>query len=558
MHKLSHWFIRGSEPAGLFGRGLSPALRYAIAAGLVVAALLARLSLDPLLGPESHPYATFYIAVAVAGAWLGLGPALLVLGLGLFASLRFVVPPRGAIVVRGVADVVEIFLYLFVTGTVVALMHLLQKARHQSAAHAQTAREKQAELEADIVARHQAEDALRESEQRFRSLAEKLQDVVWISSPNLQQVLYVNPAYERIWGRSAADLYGDSMDWLAGVHPEDLPRVRHLLGTGALAGPFELEYRLRRPDGSLRWIRARGFPIETEGARVVCAARIAEDITVRKEIEQARARNSEELERLVQERTARLRETIAELEHFSYALVHDMRAPLRAMRSYTGLLQEMYPVTAPEAKEFCHRIMAGAERLDLLICDSLNYTKVARSNLPLRPVDLGRLLQGLLDTYPNLQPHKQRITLEIPLPTVLGNEAGLTECFSNLLGNAVKFVAPGTRPQVRVWAEPHKGLVRINIQDKGIGIPRHALPRLFGMFQRLTNDYEGTGIGLAIVRKAAERMGGSVGADSEPGKGSRFWVELRSAAQAPASSNGDTAGIPHVALAEPEEHHLSA
>lgn len=557
MYKVSNWFVRGSEPAGLFGRGLSPALRYAIAVGLVVLALLARLSLDPLLGPESHPYATFYIAVAVGGAWLGLGPALMLLILGLFASLLFVVPPRNSLAVRGPADVVEIALYLFVTGTVVTLMHYLQEARRQAARHARLAREKQAELEEDIVARHQAEEALRESEQRFRSLAEKLQDVVWISSPNLQQVLYVNPAYERVWGRSAADLYGDSLDWLGSIHPEDLPRLRELLDKGALSGPFEIEYRLLLPDGSLRWIRARGFPIEADGAKVVCAARIAEDITVRKEIEQARARNNEELERLVQERTVRLRETIAELEHFSYALVHDMRAPLRAMRSYTGILQEMYPVSAPEAQDFCHRIMTAAERLDLLICDSLNYTKVARAKLPLKPVDLGPLLQGLLDTYPNLQAHAPDIRLAGPLPVVFGNEAALTECFSNLLGNAVKFVAPGARPDVKLWAERHNGWVKINIQDHGIGIPRHSLPRLFGMFQRLTNEYEGTGIGLAIVRKAVERMGGTVGVDSELGKGSCFWVELRLAEPTPRFSRG-TGGSSTAVPSQSEVHHLSA
>ncbi len=556
MRKLLDCFVRGSEPSGLFGRGLSPAARYAIAVGLVIIALLARVSLDPLIGPEAHQYATFYIAVAVAGAGVGLGPALVGLILGLFASLLFVVPPRNSLTVRGPADVVEIALYLFVTGAVVTLMHSLQQARRQAARHAQVAREKQAELEEDIIARHQAEEALRESEQRFRSLAEKLQDVVWISSPNLQQVLYVNPAYERLWGRCAADLYVDSLDWLTGIHPDDLPRVRGLLDKGALAAPFEIEYRLLRPDGSSRWIRARGFPIETDGAKVVCAARIAEDITARKEIEQARARNNEELERLVQERTARLRETIAELEHFSYALVHDMRAPLRAMRSYTGMLQEMYPVSAPEAQDFCHRIIAAAERLDLLICDSLNYTKVARANLPLRPVDLGPLLQGLLDTYPNLQAHAQGIRLQGPFPVVFGNEAALTECFSNLLGNAVKFVARGTHPEVKLWAERRNGLVRVSVQDHGIGIPRQALPRLFGMFQRLTSEYEGTGIGLAIVRKAVERMGGSVGVDSEMGKGSCFWVELR-LAQSPQPSRRRKGENGSVLPNQPEMHHLS-
>jgi signal transduction histidine kinase len=139
------------------------------------------------------------------------------------------------------------------------------------------------------------------------------------------------------------------------------------------------------------------------------------------------------------------------------------------------------------------------------------------------------LLRDLLETYPNLSPERADISLEKSLPSVMGNEALLTQCFANLLGNAVKFVAPDVRPRVRVRAESANDFVRIWIEDNGIGVPPHAHERLFKMFQRLTTGYEGTGIGLAIVRKVVERMEGRVGVQSEPGKGSRFWVELKPA-----------------------------
>ena len=386
--------------ARTFLRDRSPFLRYGLAVVLVGVAFLARLSLDGVLGKELFPYSTFYIAVAVAEFVLGVGPALSVLGLGLIASLWFIVPPRNSLTLRGPVDAIEIVLYLFVTATIVCLMEWLQKARHQA-----------------------AENAL---------LAEARQ----------------------------------------------------------------------------------------------------------REIEAAR----DHLEEVVRERTRRLSKSVEELEHFSYALTHDMRAPLRAMGSYAELIEQDCPELSAEGKRFCHRIVAAAERLDLLICDSLNYTKVVREEMPVQPIELSSFLRDLIDTYPNLHRHADRIHLVRELPPVLANKASLTQCFSNLLGNAVKFASPNRPLHVRVWAEERKGTVRINVQDNGIGIPKHCQHRLFGMFQRLNSEHEGTGMGLAIVRKVAERMGGSVGASSEPGRGSCFWVELQSVPE-PESSPGSAPAI---------------
>jgi signal transduction histidine kinase len=133
----------------------------------------------------------------------------------------------------------------------------------------------------------------------------------------------------------------------------------------------------------------------------------------------------------------------------------------------------------------------------------------------------------MTESYPNLQPPVSEIKIEFGALVVLGNESLLTKCFSNLLGNAVKFVAPEVRPQVRVRAEARGEAMRIWVEDHGIGIPKDAQEKTFGMFQRMHGgEYSGTGIGLTIVRKAAERMGGRAGLESEPGKGSRFWIEL--------------------------------
>jgi len=229
-------------------------------------------------------------------------------------------------------------------------------------------------------------------------------------------------------------------------------------------------------------------------------------------------------------RTAKLQEMIAELQHVSYAITHEMRAPLRAMSTFAGIiLDELSSVetTSVELKDACRRIIASATRLDQLIQDALNYTKAVLQELPLHPVDLGRLLPSLIESYPNLQRDKADIYIEDALPTVLGEESLLTQCFSNLLGNAVKFVPAGTRPKIEITVHRSEQMARIDIKDNGIGIPAEAQHRLFGMFERLTTGYEGTGIGLAIVRKVVERMGGRVGVQSMPGQGSTFSVQLR-------------------------------
>jgi signal transduction histidine kinase len=258
-----------------------------------------------------------------------------------------------------------------------------------------------------------------------------------------------------------------------------------------------------------------------------------------------RRRGQEHLEALVRERTAKLREMIGELQHVSYAITHDMRAPLRAMNAFgTLILDEVsgLPGASPQVLDACRRIVASAARLDRLIRDSLNYTRSVLQELPLRPIELSKLVPGLVESYPNLHSDRARIQIATELPCVLGEESLLTQCFSNLLGNAVKFVAPGTHPEIAIRSEKIGGSARITVQDNGIGIAPQAQHRLFGMFQRLTDGYEGTGIGLAIVRKVVERMGGMVGVESEPGKGSRFWVMLRladpvnSPCSAPASS----------------------
>ena len=143
------------------------------------------------------------------------------------------------------------------------------------------------------------------------------------------------------------------------------------------------------------------------------------------------------------------------------------------------------------------------------------------------PLNLDLLLRGILESYPNFDSAKVDFELAESFRIVLANDAALTQCLSNLIGNAVKFVPPNTKPRVKIWAAPQGKFVRLFVQDNGIGIAKESHERIFEIFQQLNKKVEGTGIGLAIVKKAAERMGGAVGLESAPGKGSTFWLDLK-------------------------------
>jgi PAS domain S-box-containing protein len=261
-----------------------------------------------------------------------------------------------------------------------------------------------------------------------------------------------------------------------------------------------------------------------EGGRLVRVWGTQRDITDRKVMEQ-------KLEQLVVERTAKLQEMIGELESFSYSITHDLRAPLRALQGFAQILREQaHDRLREDELGYLERMITAALRMDALIRDVLEYGRIMKAELALRPVNVEALINDIVRSYPQFQPPGGDIEIAQPLLPVLGNEAAMTQIISNLLSNAVKFVAPGVSPKVRIRTESRGDRVRLSFEDNGVGIPENLQTRIFELFQRAHGaEYEGTGLGLAIVRKAAERMHGTVAVESEPGKGSRFWVELQAA-----------------------------
>lgn len=240
--------------------------------------------------------------------------------------------------------------------------------------------------------------------------------------------------------------------------------------------------------------------------------------------------SQEELERRVAERTRELKERNEELEAFGYSLAHDLRAPLRAMQGFSqALLEDHAAQLDPTGRHYAELVSDGAQTMDRMILDLLNYSRVARTDLDNGPVDLAQTVSAATrQVKGDLAARRARLTVDPALPAAVGHPATLVQVFANLIGNAVKFVPADRIPEVRVRAIQHDGTVRVWVEDNGIGIEPQFQQKIFGVFERLhgADEYSGTGIGLAIVRKAMEKMGGTVGVESAVGAGSRFWIEL--------------------------------
>ncbi|HEX3718837.1 MAG TPA: PAS domain S-box protein [Verrucomicrobiae bacterium] len=396
--------------------------------------------------------------------------------------------------------------------------------------------EKTTSLETQIVQHHQDCGI----SQKLAAIVEFSDDAI-ISKDLNGVILSWNKGAERIFGYLPHEVIGKPITIM--IPPDRLDEETVILARLRKGDHIDhYETVRRRKDGASVEISLCISPIKDGTGKIVGASKIARDITGRKEIERALrdareqlARVNDDLERRIEERTSSLREAISHLQEFSYSVSHDLRAPVRAMQGYARVLREDYGDRLDDnGKEYLDRIIRGGARMDRLVQDILTYTSLSRREIQLQPVSLDQLIHDTVQQFPQMQPPRAEIVIQGKLPSVMAHEASLSQAISNLLNNAVKFVAPGALPRVRIRAERRDGQVRLWVEDNGIGIqPKHQ-HRLFGMFERVHHHaiYEGTGIGLAIVRRAAERMGGSAGVESDGFTGSSFWIQLAAAATA--------------------------
>lgn len=378
----------------------------------------------------------------------------------------------------------------------------------------------------EISRRHEAEAALRLSEERFRRMAESTAAAIFIVQG--ERLRFVNPQAVRMTGYTREQLM--EMDGWMLMHPRFREQARARAAARLRGEPVSprVEMMIVRRDGAERWVDMSATVIEYDGAPAILGT--AYDITERKAAEADLQRAHDELEQRVTQRTSELQRTNAALQAFTDMVSHDLHAPLRTMQGFARALREDYSERMPrEGREYVQRIANAAERMDQLIRDLLTYSTVDRAQLKLETVDLARIVaQALAVLDADIQLRRAAVKVEVSVPPVRAEPTFLAQILCNLLSNAIKFTQPGIDPLVRIHGERRDGRARLSVTDNGIGIPPAERDRIFKPFERLhgIEAYPGTGIGLAIVQKAVERMNGAVGVESRPGAGSQFWIEL--------------------------------
>ena len=395
----------------------------------------------------------------------------------------------------------------------------------------------------DITERKQTENALRESNEKFHLLADNITDAFWIRSPDMREVHYISPAFERIWGRSAESLYANPQQWADFILPEDRERVLGVFA--ALTGDapsLDIEYRIVRPDGEIRWVRARGFQVRDAADKLIRLTGIVTDITERQRAAEALRTSLEEISRTNQALQAEIverkrAEDAAETANRSKSeflanMSHEIRTPLNGVVGMTELALGT-DLTA-EQREYLDMVKSSGESLLTVINDILDFSKIEAGKLTVDviPFDLSDCLATtlkLLATRAHVKGLELAYDIRPDVPTALmGDPSRLRQIVTNLIGNAIKFTEHG-EVVLTVEAETQTdrdAILRFSVSDTGIGVPQEQQEAIFKPFIQAdgstTRKYGGTGLGLAISTNLVALLGGRIWLESETGKGSTF------------------------------------
>lgn len=415
----------------------------------------------------------------------------------------------------------------------------------------------------DITQQKLAEAKLREKEVQYRNLADSGNALIWTSGTD-KLCNYFNEVWLSFTGRTLEQEMGNG--WAEGVHPEDFDRcVKTYVEAFDMRRKFEMEYRLRHSSGEYKWLLDIGTPNYNLDGEFIGYIGHCFDITVRKLEEEEILQNKEkllealelanqsrqtllsvledqriaeleiqklntELESRVLERTALLEASNKELEAFAYSVSHDLRTPLRAVNSFAEILVEDYANELDdEAKRICSVIRNNSLKMGKLIDGLLNFSRLGRTELKKSQVNMHKLIETVYEELPDPQwKQKIKFTIDNKIHPVFVDEVLIKQVWVNLIENAVKFTSLSAEPVIEISSKKETNQIIYCIKDNGAGFNMQYINKLFGVFQRLHNDkeFEGTGVGLALVQRIIQRHGGRIWASGEPEKGATFYFSL--------------------------------
>ena len=374
----------------------------------------------------------------------------------------------------------------------------------------------------EMTALHQAQQVIRQANERYHDVLDHMFEAAQILSFDWKY-LYLNDAAVRNSHRDREELMGRRlMDCFPGIEQTEMFRVMdHCMQTRTVQiQDFEFTYA----DGTSTWFSFSIQPVP-EGLFI-----LALEISDRKRTEEEANRLNASLDRMVDQRTRELEEAVGELESFSYSVSHDLRAPLRHIMGYVGMLRKTTSDSLTEdARRYLQIIESSSREMGQLIDDLLAFSRMGRGEFRRQRVSLDRIVGDLICAY-DMELADRKIDWEVsPLGVVIGDPSMLKVALSNLLGNAVKYTRKRDKARIEVATVPGKNdELTIRIRDNGAGFEMQYADKLFGVFQRLhrSDEFEGTGIGLAIVRRIVSRHGGVTWAEGMVNEGASFYITL--------------------------------
>ncbi|WP_447973648.1 PAS domain-containing sensor histidine kinase [Nitrospira sp. Kam-Ns4a] len=359
----------------------------------------------------------------------------------------------------------------------------------------------------DIAERKRAEATLREHEERFRQLAENIREVFWMTTPDKDKLLYVSPAYEEIWGRTCNSLYEHPRSWLDAIHPEDRPRVEAAALTKQVRGAYREEYRIVRPDGSLRWILDQAFPIRNEAGTVYRVAGIAEDITEWKQLQA----------QLIQA------EKLASLGTLVSGMAHEINNPVQGILGMAEII--LQEEDCARIKECARDIVEYSQHVATVVRNFSAYARPSAQESETELMLSDRLAEAVKMVQRSLKFGQVEIVLQLePVPPIRARRTEIDQIFVNLIANAVQ--AMGGHGVLTLATQRRGDTLCVRVSDTGCGIPRSLQSQIFDPFFTTKEPGQGTGLGLSVALKLVTKYGGTICVESEAGQGATFVVQF--------------------------------